>query len=298
MNDTSLWVLRGGVATSISDGTLCLFEFEDGCGGPDVELFDEQGPQQDGVTDLGSRLLPRQIVLGLRIVGTDEADLDTRRARFLRLFAPTRAPLQLRFQLANGAVRQIDCKVSRAIPLPSSDRFGPSLKAVVRLRAAEPAFYDPTPVGETWSVGGATGANFTFPITFPITLGSSTINDRRTLSYVGDLDTFPILDIVGPITSPVIRNLTTGAALDFTGTSLGAGERLTIDCRYGAKTVNDQAGANRIAALIEATSDLAGFRLIADPGAETTLNELLVTGSEATTATLIRLHYYKKYLGA
>ena len=296
MNVSSVSVLVAGTETSISDGTLCWYEAEDGVGMPDVERFTEHGPLQRGESDLGFRLLPRSIQLVLRVSG-DEVAQEAKRARLLRLFKPRRAPIQLRFYLASGAVRQIDVTYAGNLSFPSKDRNGDSLKVGLTLRAADPAFYDPTPVSFPFALG-AGGDQFEIPLEVPIPIGSSTIDQTRVLPYDGDLESYPIIRILGPVASPIIRaqaidddGQASSWTLDFTGTTPAAGAYLDIDPRYGSKTIKDQTGALRIAALVEATSDLAACRIVAGS------TSVRVTGSGANEQTEVLFVYYACYHG-
>lgn len=115
------------------------------------------------------------------------------------------------------------------------------------------------------------------------------------VTYGGTVDEYPVIEIEGPVGDPVLVNETAGTTLDLTGTTLGIGEILTIDCRYGHKTVVDQTGTNRIAAL-SAESDLATFRLLATPNAAAGLNTLTLSGTGITPGvTETRMTYYERF---
>jgi len=59
----------------------------------------------------------------------------------------------------------------------------------------------------------------------------------------GDVESWPIITVVGPGQNPSARNLTTGASWTVT-TSLAAGQRLVVDHRPGWKRVTiDDANA-------------------------------------------------------
>ncbi len=94
----------------------------------------------------------------------------------------------------------------------------------------------------------------------------------------------------------MLENETTGEKLDFTGTTVAAGHYYDIDCRYGRKSVKDEAGTNEIADLTS-DSDLATFHLAAEPEAGGGVNSLRLTGSAVTTATKVELTYDTRYLG-
>ena len=90
--------------------------------------------------------------------------------------------------------------------------------------------------------------------------------------------------ITGPITDAVITNNATSEKLDFTGTTIAAGDYYEIDCRYGYKTVVDSTGANQIADLTS-DSDLVSFHIAPDPEVGGGINSITITGTSITAAT-------------
>lgn len=75
-----------------------------------------------------------------------------------------------------------------------------------------------------------------FPLVFPLVFGSTLAGAEVDLVNSGTIPVFPTFTLAGPVTGPIIRNLTTGQRLEFDPTfALAAGETLTIDA--DAKTV-------------------------------------------------------------
>lgn len=285
-----------GSLDDVADATTvsCWLEEADGFETPETAWLSTAGPRQQGETDLDFRLKPRTIQLALGFMGRDDIDLETKRQTLLRLFKPQTRPLQLRVDLPDGAARQIDC---RPLGKPGVSRFGRYQRLVVSLRAADPLWYDPIPWSVAYMLGGSAG--WTVPMLVPLNVGASALNVAQTLFSAGDFREQPIVTIYGPITSPVITNVTTGQKLDLTGTTLGTGVIYEIDTRYGAGTViEDPAGAriNRIDRLSD-DSDLTGFAIESDPDAPGGANLLLVTGSATTSATQIILRGFQRYTG-
>src|SRR5437868_14355923 len=106
---TTLTAIVAGTSTDLSDGTLCWREMEAGVSMPPLHRISRRGPQQHGQTDVGFRLDPRLIHLKFGILGADEGDMLDKRAQLLAIFKPRNAALSLRWALANGQTRQIDC---------------------------------------------------------------------------------------------------------------------------------------------------------------------------------------------
>lgn len=92
----------------------------------------------------------------------------------------------------------------------------------------------------SYASGSGTELGLTFDaltfdaVTFPATpiIGSTVATNS------GTTDAYPLIRIYGDCTEPVIQNMTTGKALEFTGLTINAGEFLEIDTR--AKTIRYQ----------------------------------------------------------
>lgn len=255
----------------------------------------ERGPQQDGETDRGFRFDPRIATLRFGVSATTQADLWDARDYLQRLFRPRDTAVSLRFDLENGASYQIDGYLVAGLVGASGDRKGFTLKQVATLRCPRPFWYDPTATFETFGAAGS-ASGMAIPWTIPWFIGASNINQSRAVTYTGSYQAEPIVQIVGPITSPVITNTVSGDKLDFTGTTLSAGTTYTIDCRYGYKTVVDQAGTNQISKLTS-DSDLATFALLADPDAPGGVNTITVGGTGVSAATNVYLTYNRQFVG-
>lgn len=266
-----------------------------GFGLPPLERLLESGPLQDGATDLGFRLKPRVLNLILTMTDSDEAGYFAKRRFMGRLLKPRTTPIYLRFTYPDGTAFQIDTFYQEGYSLNSADGFGPyGHKLPLSLLAPNPLWYNPEQQVFLYGVGAGSGG-FTFPLSFPVSFGGSTVNQTQTITYDGDYQTSPIIEIYGPITNPVITNLTTGEVLDFTGTTIGAGDYYTVDTRYGNIAVTEDDGTNRIDKLV-GNSNLSGFKLLADPDAPNGLNDIQVTGTSANANTQIYIRYYEQYL--
>lgn len=112
--------------------------------------------------------------------------------------------------------------------------------------------------------------------------------------YAGDFDSYPVLTLTGPISNPVITNLTTGDTLDFTGGTVGTAEIWTIDTRYGRKSVLN--GTVNITSYLSNDSDLATFHIAPDPIAAGGTNTISIAYTAGGTAAAIRVAYYNRYL--
>jgi hypothetical protein len=262
-----------------------------------MHRISERGPMQHGNSDVGFRLDPRTVKLVLGVDPTTLGDQYTRRATLLSLFGPRTAAIPVRWTLPDGSYRQLDCHYLGDMRFETRAGEGYLLKVAVTLGANDPSFYDPTGAALTFALGGGAGT-FAVPTPVPTDVGASTIDQSTALTYAGSWLCYPhLVRITGPITDAVVTNSTTGDKLDFTGTTIAAGDHYDIDCRYGRKTVVDAAGANQIATLTT-DSDLATWHISADPDvAPGGINSIRVTGSAASTATKVEISYYNRYLG-
>lgn len=290
----TLEALIGGQTYNLSDGMPFAWIAADEGMAP-VRRLTERGPQQHGDTDQGFLLDPTEFPMGFRLYATSMADQWTARQLALRIFRPSRVPIQLRWTLETGDVRQADVHVQGKVLFASKDSQGFTLRFVVPLRAADPTLYDPVMQSVVYGVG-AGNAGWIYPLAFPRAFGSNTVNQTRAIPYAGTWKSFPVVIIKGPVTNPVITNLTTGDKLDLTGTTISAGQTYTIDCRPGVKSIVDQAGVNRINTLSD-DSDLTTFALEADPEAPGGINTIRVIGSVANATTDVYLQWYTRYIG-
>lgn len=277
----------GGSTLVIDDGDPFAVLEEDGLTMAPATRIRERGPQQHGATDRGFRLDPRPINLVLAIFFDEADEFWTHRATLLDYLAPYRSPF-IDVILSSGETRRLDVDLVSVV-MGSKDREGQSQTVGVALEAPDPSMYDPAGAAETFELGGGADA-FEIPMDVPTGIGTSEIDQVRTIDYEGSWYTHPIIRITGPVEDCVIVNETTDETLDFTGTIIDAGDYLEIDTRYGQKSVYDQDGVNQIALLSE-DSDLGTFHL--QPGA----NVFRVTGTGVNDASQVAVSFYVRYLG-
>lgn len=289
-----LEAIVAGTTYTLTDGNPFALISAQGGMAP-VQRITDRGPQQHGDSDIDFALDPLTTLLGLIIYAETISDHYTTRDLALQIWRPSRTPIQLRWTLDNGAVRQYDCHVAGQLAFSSAEQRGFTQRCVVPLRAADPTCYDPVLQSSIFGIGGG-GGTWAIPWAVPWAIGASTIDSSRAIAYAGTWRSEPIIQIVGPINNPRIENVTTGDVLDFTGTNLGAGTTYTIDCRAGVKTVTDQLGADQIDALTD-DSDIATFALEANPEAPGGINSIRVTGTGATSATEVYIQWYTRYIG-
>lgn len=268
-----------------------------GTGMAPMHMLSEKGPQQHGATYRGFRLDVRHIAYVFELSCTTLADVDDGRDALYALFTPTDTPLLLRLNRDNGSVRQAECFFVGGFDGDTKEiEGGLWQKIAITLECFDPLWYDPANIALAFGAAGA-AVGMAVPWLIPWRLGASSISQSRTVIYPGTFETHPIVRIVGPITSPVVRNLTSPFVdkLDFTGTTITAGAYYAIDTVV--KTVLDQNGTNQISKLTS-DSDLSTFALLPHPIAPGGVNTLTVGGTGVTSATSIYISYYVRYVGA
>jgi hypothetical protein len=288
------WII-GGTTYSLDDGTYCYIQSHSGMGMMPVRRLEQRGPQQNGVSDRGYRLDERTIIMQLYVPGSTYSDLYDKRTSLLSMFKARDTAGKLRFSLGSTS-REIQAHyIGDSLGMDDDAFTGFTKPVAIALRCPDPRWYDPTINTSEFSLGGGSNT-FVVPFEVPFNVGSSTIDITRTVTYSGNIKSYPTIRITGPITDPVITHGQTGYKLDFTGITIAAGDWYEIDLGYAGNTVEDDAGTNKIADLTT-DSDLVDFAIEADPDVTGGVNSINVTGSSVSEATEIMITYYDYYLG-
>jgi hypothetical protein len=155
-----------GVQAIYSGGTVSLTDSSPysllsarGMAGAPVRRVTSRGPNQEGDTDLGYRLKPREVELQLGFVATTDAILDGYRDTLMTVFKPlSSTPVYLRVTRDDGEVRQLDCYTVGGVDIQWIKEHRPSHYhvATVRLYAPDSAYYDTTP-GTVTATGATSG---------------------------------------------------------------------------------------------------------------------------------------------
>lgn len=292
-----LTAIIGVLTYDLADGSVYRLVVHDGLGMSALHRLTERGPQQHGESDVGFRLDPRFFTLVWEVEGSDRSDLDDRRDHLLRVLKPMDDAVTLRFTLDNGDVRQIDANVLGAPMTHDAGERYAALRIGAQFSAPDPTFYHPTEENVIFALGGGSGTGTEVPLPVPLPVGVSSLDQTRTIAYSGSFRTYPIIKIVGPVTDCIVTNQLTDEKLDFTGTTIAAGDYYEIDCRYGYKTVVDSGGTNQIPDLT-IDSDLVTFHIEAPEGAEAVRNNSIrVEGESITAATEVYVRYKLRYVG-
>lgn len=263
-------------------------------GAPPTEFQTRRGYKQDGATEVGYTLAPRTVSLSIHQVGACDRQLywDNRYAlhEFLR---PNRnGPITLTLVTPNGDMRSLIIRAEPGLILPPVSSNNWDVDEDLDFIAFDPIWFA---TGATEiALTAETQVQLIFPITFPITFGTS---DRwlttGVLAYGGSWKSYPTITLTGPYTRVQIKNTTTNAIINL-NTAIIAGETRIINLTPGAQSITDGSGNNRFSELGPG-SDLINFNLRPAPevtNGEQTITAQFVNGTVDSTMTLT---YFERF---
>jgi len=260
---------------------------------PSFQYSYTETPGLDGAHLNKVRIPSREIFIPVYIQGSDRGDFLTKKRNFLKAINPVGSFNAGRLYVIEGdsSTRTIDLYYQDG----AEGDYGVAAggfhwqKYGLRFLAMDPYFYGSTT--ETRTFRGDSGdltPFFSSPF-FGLHLNKTlSFNGSVTLDIVGDVDTWPIWKITGPVESATFTNHSVNQEFTFTY-SLLAGDSITIDTRPGIKTVTHSDGDN----LWSALDPNPQFWPVAPYANEI---EIGVTGS--TSATEISIEYTPRYLSA
>lgn len=277
-------IISNYVETPISQiGNLVA---HDGWGMAPLHRLSESGALQQGSTDRGYKLESRFGKFVFKLGTSNMSAMYQARAAIMSYFSPDRL-LKVKFDV-DGLVKVIEGHYADDMSLPWAGAGGSAQNFVVTLECNDPTFYDPDIKWIAYVGGGSTG--FVVNVVVPMKFGQAAFSTSQIVNNIGDADSYPLLSLTGPLEDPVITNTTYGEKLDFTGTHIAAGVTYEIDARYGYKTVVELPSTDRLSTLSN-DSDLSTFRLRRGS------NDIRVVATGITSASIVYVKYYHRYLG-
>lgn len=290
-------IKRGAITYDNFNGNPYWIMSITGVGLPPIRLIKERGPQQHGATVTGFLLDERMLNVAILIDAPNEATADDYRDDLAEILGPEEdedgepLPVQIELTRSDTQVRQLDCFAVGVVdfPITNEDRLAGKQMVIAQFEAPDPIPYDPTLQSVTFDTSG--GSGFLSPRVSPYKYQLNTGIDKVVeLDYDGKWDTFPLIYITGPASDPIVTNETIDKVLDFTGTTIAAGETYTINLRYGPdKGVTDSSGTRQNAALTDA-SNLSTWRIV-----KGTNSIRVQVGDDATGETEVRMEFYNRY---
>ena len=190
----------------------------------------------------------REVFLPIRLQGSTLSDLQRRKRELLSFLNPRSGAVTLEAALPNGSWREIDGYYLRGLDGAWDDGsfFNTRQKVGITLRCPSPFWREPTQFAASWSV--AAGGASPLPL-LPLSPGSSQVlGTPQSVSVPGDVETYGVWRITGPLTSATIVDSGTSRSFTFTQTLI-AGETWTIDTRRGRQGVFAANGSRQRATL-------------------------------------------------
>lgn len=270
----------------------------EGEGLPPINYNTQRGPFQDGETMHNFFAQPRLVQLTIRHVLETRGEYWNERNSLMYALNPLKQTLAydrlhgvLRKVLPGGAKRDLSCLIAQGPnfnprSLTQWDEY--AYQEVLRFIAHDPIYYDPNEITVTFL--DSQGTDITFPITFPIQF--SDISETNSINYQGSWREYPRIVFTGPMSVGRVYNETTDEQIVITY-PLAAGDTITVDLRYGYKTVR-LANGTSVLGYITADSDLGSFHLTTANGG---VNSVVGSAYGSTGATRIALKYNTRYLG-
>lgn len=286
-----------GLQIVFNDGVLSLLDYGQ-FGAPPTDFITKRGYKQHGVTEVDYLLNARDIPM--EIAQASACDRQTywdNRAALLNFMRPNRnGPMTLTVRTPNGDERSIIVRANPGFTFPpvqqTNNNFG--IRESIELLAFNPVWFDDAATDLVMSA--ATQVQLVFPITFPISFGTSDEQfTTGTIIYVGTWVEYPIITLTGPYNSATITNQATGVSI-FMSVPIILGETRIIDLTPGQQSIVDGNGDNKFSDLGPG-SNLVNFNLRPDPEVADGLQEITVTMPGGTSDSGASLSYRNRYIG-
>lgn len=290
------------INSPVNDGRW-LLTFE-GQGMPEINYITQRGPFQHGITVLDFRFGPRTISYLHHRSACNRMGYWDVREELIEYCGPDRQVPNTPFKLGalskvrpDGSTRNIDVTIlSGPYGNPRSlDRWRElGYTETLKWLAPDPAFYDPTLNIVPLTIDAC--SDLVFPFEFPFIFCGDSLSVINSITYTGNWFSYPIINFTGPWDAGAfIVNVTTNRKLQFTR-AIPAGTTVTIDTRYGKKTVTDHLG-NSWRGSLTGDSNLSWFLLHA-PGAPGGVNVISAGGTGGVPGvSKVELQYYTRFKG-
>lgn len=286
-----------------ADGNELFFTDEDvkllaygNLGAPPTNFITRKGYKQNGVTEVDYLLQPRNITVELWKAETaDRQEYWDNRKELHDFLRPNRnGPLTFTIRTPNENLRSIVVRADPGMVFPPQANLNDwYLRETFDFIAFDPTFFNSAEA--VLALSAATQLQLIFPITFPITFGTSDeFLSTGVIDYAGTWKSYPIITLTGPYTRAVITNQQTGVTI-FMSVAIGQGEQRIINLTPGSQSITDADGNNKFSDLGIGTN-MIDFALLPDPevpDGEQEITIQLVNGVAGQSAA--SLTYYERF---
>jgi hypothetical protein len=242
---------------------------------------------QPGATLERFAVQPRHIALAFGAKYANEEAWRQFRQKLYALMRPiVNEPIVLRVQIGDETY-EIDCYYNSELQLQPEPQVLSWQRCVVELLAPDPrwrssrlsSYYVQMPPG-----------GLGIPLAVPVTVGGDIVSELFTVNYFGTADAEPIIIAFGPLSSLSIEHKELGCVIRLLNLDMALGDVLTIDCRWGRKSVS----INGVSAMekLSGDSDLVGFRLSSGR-----VNNVKLIATGITRSSRVAFQFYTLYAG-
>lgn len=230
-----------GAGLLLNDETNYRLLHHDGFGIGDMTHISSPVPELDGEYWIGAKFNTKVITLELAMYGPTIAGLQAKRAQLIDYLNPKLVDPRsgrfgrLRLQQTDGRQLQMDCVLSEAMSLPTSEYIGTGRAARLQLRfrsVGAPYLYDPNSASIEYALGGSGGFRVD-PFRLPMRVSASEIFRQVTLVNAGHVESPVLIDVLGPATAIALTNTTLNRSVEFRNENaplvLSAGQHLVVN---------------------------------------------------------------------
>lgn len=256
-----------------------------------------RAPFQHGATLLDFVLEPRIVQIILHLRGHSRLDMWQKRQDIINVLNPLLGPYQLELHMGDGTIYSLhDVVCDGALEAAVRSHGGDAtLQSVgIRMVAQDPVWYGAS--RRQVIVGPTATDELVLPAEFPIIFDEEgAVAAHLVIDVLGNWETYPIIEFYGPMSNPLVENVTIGEKLSLIY-EVAAGEVVTIDTAAGKKSVASNLYGNLVGYLTT-DSDLATFRLNPHPLAPDGENTLFAYGGACGVDTQFVVTWHDRYVG-
>lgn len=253
-------------------------------------------PYQNGDTYVGFQLEPRVFQLPILVPASSPEDMMTKRFVLSKLFtyADDEVKVIVTWSDDTGSyTRQIRGHIIGGLDF-DTDSTHNAIRSVIQIKANDPT-WESNYLQQLTINGVIAGTPTLYPKVYPVLYGDNVINKSTYITYDGSWDAYPTITVTGPVSNLTMVD-TLGHTIKFNST-IPAGAVWTIDLSYGVYTVIDQDGIDQFAAL-DVSSNLVDWRIYAASNLVISgYNTIAISGTGASSATLVILNFVSRYIG-
>jgi hypothetical protein len=255
----------------------------------------QRGPFQQGDSDIDFRLDPRIMSLPIVVPTSSIDEHFTYRNKLLDIFKPGNDKSVVGVFYNDGVTeirRFIDVKILSSLTM-DTDSKDFNIRGVIQLRADDPTWYDAFGYEATLT-SPILGTPTPYPKPYEVPYGSAGIGGITDVLYEGTWICYPVLTGVGPLTDLTMTD-GLGHVISF-DTPIPAGTYVSIDLKFGVKTVTDQDGVNRFDWL-DINSDLTNWALYPSPFVVGGINTISVSATGTDGDSSVSINWIPRYIG-